>query len=146
MHATQTITFGLRKCNTSIFLSFAGGIFYYILLQGSLWWIFHVSVLFYGIQFPFHSRSFKAAHRTKYIHVIMVVIALLLPLVPAIVCGVIGEYTMTDFPPILCVGSDADATFYSLVLPIIIILGTGTSLLVIMFWKIHMVHKLLLTY
>ena len=103
-----------------------------------------MSVLFYGIQFPFHSRSFKA--RTKYIHVIMVVIALLLPLVPAIICGVIGGYTMTDFPPILCVGSDADATFYSLVLPIIIILGTGTSLLVIMFWKIHMVHKLLLTY
>ena len=137
---TQTITFGLRKCDTSVF-SFAGGIFYYnvILLQGSLWWIFHVSVLFYGIQFPFHSRSFKV--RTKYIHVIMVVVALLLPLGACNnLWSYIGGYTMTVFPPILCTGSDADATFYSLLLSIIIILGTGTRLLVIMFWKIHMVH------
>ena len=122
-----------------MFFSYAGGVFYYIQLQTALWWIFHVSALFYGVQFPFHSRSFKAANRTKYVHVIMVVIALILPLVPVISCAVIGGYTITSFPPILCTGSDADATFYSLVLPITIILGIGASLLVLIFWAVHKV-------
>ena len=89
--------------------------------------------------FPIQSKVYETARRTKYIQIVMVVLGLLLPLIPAITGEVIGGYTITRFPPILCTGSDADATFYSLLLPIIIIIGTGTSLLVIMFWKIHMV-------
>ena len=121
--------------------SFAGGVLYYILLQASLWWIFHVSALFWKVLFPLHSKSFETAHRTKYIHMIMVVLALLIPLIPVITSEVKGGYTMTRFPPFLCTGSDADATFYSLVLPITIILATGASILVFIFWKINKVDN-----
>ena len=115
----------------------------YFLVQTGLWWIFHLSAVFYGVQFPFHSRSFKASNRSKYVHVIMVVIALLLPLVPVISCAVIGGYSMTSFPPIVCTGSDTDATYYSLVLPNIIILGIGASLLLLIFWAVHKVKYIM---
>ena len=126
--------------NTLLFLLYhTGGIFYYILFQGSLWWIFHVSVIFWGVQFPIHSKIFNNAHGTKYIHLTCVVLALLLPLVPVFTNAFKGGYTMGRFPPILCIGSDACATFYSLVLPVDIILGIGTNLLIVIFWKIHKV-------
>ena len=112
---------------------------YYVLLQASLWWIFHVSVIFWGVQFPLHSKSFRISHGTKYIHLTCVVLALVLPLVPVLANKFKGGYTMGRFPPILCVGADAGATFYSLVLPIDIILGVGSNLLIIIFWKIHKV-------
>ena len=126
-------------CWQHISLLCAGGIFYYVLLQSLLWWIFHVSVIFWGVQFPLHSRSFKINNRMKYIHLTCIVLAFLLPLVPALTNAFKGGYTMNRFPPILCVGTNVDATFYSLVLPIDIMLGIGTALLVITFWKIHKV-------
>ena len=98
-----------------------------------------MSVIFWGVQFPLHSRSFKINNRMKYIHLTCVVLALLLPLVPALTNAFKGGYTMNQFPPILCMGTNADATFYSLVLPIDIMLGIGTALLVITFGKIHKV-------
>ena len=97
-----------------------------------------MSLIFWGVQFPIHSKSFRMAHGTKYIHLTCVVLALVLPLVPVLANKFKGGYTMGQFPPILCGGTDADATFYSLVLPIDIILGVG---LIIIFWKIHKVGQ-----
>ena len=138
MHISNSSIYSRSGCCSS--LLYIGGVFYYSLAQASLWWLFHVSALFWKVMFPIHSKVLQTARRTKYIHVVMVALALLLPLIPAITGEVVGGYTITRFPPILCTGSDADATFYSLVFPIIIIIGTGTNLLVIMFWKIHMVR------
>ena len=100
-----------------------------------------MSVIFWGVQFPLHSQSFRMAHGTKYIHLTCVVLALVLPLVPVLTNKFKGGYTMGRFPPILCFGRDADATFYSLVLPLDIILGVGSNLLLFIFRKIHKVGK-----
>ena len=91
--------------------------------------------------FPLQSRTYKAKQPAKYIHAIMVILALLLPLIPAVIGEVIGGYTITSFPPIVCTGSDTDATFYSLVLPLIIIIIIGTSILLFIFWIIHKVQQ-----
>ena len=101
-----------------------------------------MSVIFWGVKFPLHSRSFKINNRMKYIHLTCVVLALLLPLVPALTNAFKGGYTMVRYPPIICNGSDAGANFYSLILPINIILGIGTNLLIVIFWKIHKVGTL----
>ena len=100
-----------------------------------------MSVIFWGVQFPLHSQSFRMAHGTKYIHLTCVVLALVLPLVPVLANEFKGGYTMSRFPPILCIGTNADATLYSLVLPLDIILGVGLNLLIIIFWKIHKVGQ-----
>ena len=115
---------------------------YYGLFQLAVWWFCHEVSLFWGICFPFHARSFQTAHRTKYVHITMVAVGLVLPALSVIVTFTTGDpsgFGLTRFPPILCTGLQRDSTFYSLVLPINILLATGIPLLIIIFWIIHKV-------
>ena len=111
-------------------------------------------ILFWKIKFPFRARSFDVSHRTKYIHIVCLLVCLIFPLLPIVV--IIGHDLRTNaetaaaigtlgfgpirFPPILCVGLDGDAVFYSLVLPIILTLAVGMALLVLMFWFVRKVN------
>ena len=128
--------------------SSAGIVIYYGLLQVTVWWFCHVVSLFWGIQFPFHARSFKAANRLKYIHIAMVAVSLVLPTIPVIVAFTAGSpstrgFGITRFPPITCTSLQRDPTFYSLVLPINILIGIGVPLVIIIFWTIHKVLALI---
>jgi len=83
-----------------------------------------------GIQFPFHARSFKTTVRIKYIHIAMVIVGLVLPTLPVIVTFTAGNsssrgFGQMRFPPILYTSLQRDPTFYSLVLPINILIATG---------------------
>ena len=115
------------------------------MFQVAVWWFCHVVSVFWGIRFPFHFRSFKAAHCLKYIYVPMVIVGLVLPALPVIVSFTAGEpsrrgFGLSTFPPTNCDSlQSAPATFYSLVLPVNLILVTGIPLLVIIFWIIHKV-------
>ena len=123
--------------------------------------MFHITALLWKIRFPLHSRSFETAHRVKYIHIGCVVAGLILPLVPIITSmvtfavklesdeirkskgitfasGGMG-YGITRFPPILCVGTDKNAVFYALALPINLILVYGITVLIFLFYSIHKV-------
>ena len=125
--------------------SSAGIVTYYGLLQLVVWWFCHVVSLFWGIQFPFHARSFKAADRVKYIHIAMVIVGLVLPTLPIIVTFTAGNPNARGFgpgryPPIQCLGLQSDPTFYSLVLPINLLSAIGIPLLIIIFWIIRKVH------
>jgi len=97
------------------------------------------------VKIPFHARSFEATHRLKYIHIATVIVGLVLPTLPVIVTftagnpSIQGDLDMTSFPPVLCT-SLKDPTFYSLVLPINILLAIGVPLLIIVFWIIHKVR------
>lgn len=125
----------------------------YALLQLAIFWLSHVSAMFWGLVFPFNWRLFKVTHKLKYIHLICVVIGVLVPFVPVVATmsqfaqdkssaeaakGGLG-FGITRFPSLLCNGRDKDTTFYSLVLPIIIIIMIGMTLLVFVFWIIHKV-------
>ena len=121
----------------------AGIVLYYGLFQVAVWWFCHEISIFWGLRFPFHARSFEKAHRTKYIHITMVIVGLVLPALPVIVTFTTGDpsgFGLTRFPPILCTGLQRNATFYSLVLPINILMAIGIPLLVIIFWIIHKVR------
>ncbi len=122
-----------------ITFTYTGMVFYYVLLQLALWWIFHVVVLFWKIRFPFHARRFESARRFKYIHIACVALGLLVPWIPIIAVFAKGGFTMTTFPQLLCTGREADPTFYALVLPVIILLQIGVTLLIILFWTVHKV-------
>ena len=133
----------------------------YTLLQLTLWWMFHTTTLLWKIRFPFHARSFERAHRVKYIHIGCVVASFILPLVPIITSmvtfavelksdeirksrgitfasGGMG-YGLTQFPPIFCTGTNKNAVFYALNLPINLIVIYGTTVLIFLFYCIHKV-------
>ena len=75
----------------------------------------------------------------------MVIVGLVLPALPVIVAFSAGEpsrrgFGLSTFPPTNCDSlQSAPATFYSLVLPVNLILVSGIPLLVIIFWTIHKV-------
>ena len=53
-------------------------------------------------------------------------------------------YGFPGFPPIICIGTDSDSVFYSLVLPLIILLGIGITIITLLFWFVHKVSKIVL--
>jgi len=106
----------------------------------------YVVSLFWDIKFPFHARSFETAHRIKYIHITMVTVGLVLPTLPVIVAFSAGNPSTRGFrlTRFLCTSLQRDPTFYSLVLPINIVLAIGVPLLTILFWIIHKAHTFIL--
>ena len=133
-----------RNCLYSYFLYSVGIVFYYGIFQVTVWWFCHVVSLFWGIRFPFHFKSFKATHRLKYVHITMVIVGLVLPTLPVILPFTTGDpnmrgFGLTVFPPTNCDSLQVALTFFSLPLPINLLLVTGIPLLIIVLWIIHKV-------
>ena len=131
-----------------------GAVFYYTLFQLMVLWLCHIPTLFWGLKFPFQANAFKRSHRMKYLHIASVVVGVLVPFVPVFATMIQFSYGKSSaeavrgglgfgvirFPPIICMGRHKDTTFYSLVLPLSIILMIGITLLIFVFWIIHKVR------
>ena len=140
----------------NIFLIVIGVVYYYSLLQLTVFWFCNVSVLFWKIRFPFHSWSFQIANRVKYIHITVIALCILVPFIPIIATmsqhayGKSAAQAATEglgfgiarFPLIFCLGRDPDTTFYSLILPILVVLMVGMTMLITLFWIIHKVRNM----
>ena len=120
-------------------LSTTGVVESYVLNQGSLWWILNISAIYWKVQFPFHSRYYDKTNRTRYIHIVCVVAAIFLPIIAPVTIAIKGGFTTTRFPPIFCFGKNLDANFYALVLPNAVLYATGTTVLLLILWRIRKV-------
>lgn len=119
----------------------------------SLWWIVHISVIFWKLQFPFHARNLEIEKKIKYVHMASMILVFLLSGVPIAiimlvdwrervagsnVMGTLG-FGKTRFFPIVCTAMSQNSVYYSIVLPINIIVPVGATLLIIIIWHIHKV-------
>ena len=142
-----------------------GMLFSYTLFQMGFWWLLHTAMLFWKVVFPFHSRSYEVSGRMKHVHIAGITAGLILPLSTIVtsmakfavkvqkntsnetsstelfLSGGLG-YTNARFPPLVCVGSDRDAVFYSTVLPLDLALAIGCTMLLIIFLQVHRVRTL----
>ncbi len=133
----------------------AGIIVYYTSLQFNIWWVLHVSSMFLSIAFPYRTRALRISKKLTYIHVACVLVGLFLPVVPiiaamshhaveaksgAILQGRLG-FGVVHYPPYLCSSIDEDVTFYSLILPNIILVQIGTTMLILTIWYVHKVRR-----
>ena len=131
----------------SCFLSnYTGSVYYYTLLQLSLWWFCHVASLFWKVVFPFHSKIYEKSHRIKYIHAGIVLLAILVPFVPVAASMITGGFTIATLPPLLCASKSADVAFYALVFPISILMAIGIVMLLVVLWTIRKVSDLKLCF
>ena len=133
----------------------------YTLMQITLWWIFHTTSLFWTIFFPFNARAYRKSRRLKFVYALSIFLGIVIPLVPIVASmseftfrvnsdrllrlqnatfasGGLG-YANFRFPPILCTASSGNVVFYSLELPINIIVMVGVVELILLFWKIQKV-------
>ena len=137
----------------------------YVSFQLALWWIFHITIIFWKVVFPLHARSFGKV-KVKYIHMTTIIIGILLPLVPIItsmatfavdiqkqnenstselrnslfVSGGLG-FGPTGYPHILCSTSEPDVIFYSFAFIVNIIMACGCTMFLIIARSIHKFYK-----
>ena len=72
----------------------------------------------------------KLYEKKKIIHLLVVLLALLFPVIPVIVSFSTGGFVISSQPPDVCVSRSSKAAYYTLALPISVIMATGISLLV----------------
>jgi hypothetical protein len=116
----------------------AGYVHSYIIFQGTLWWILNICAIFWKVQFPFHSRYFDKTNQTKYVHAACVAAAVIIPIFAPLAMSLRGGFTFVRFPPVTCLGRDVDVAFYAVVLPATMLYATGTTLLLLILWRIRM--------
>lgn len=105
-------------------------VLYYISGQAHLLWLFHIASIFWGVQFPFHHRKITKAGYVKYVHLAMVLTAVLLPVILAGVPFATGGYALPRFPPGSCHAEDTDTIYSVFMLPTAIIMPTGCTMMV----------------
>ena len=107
----------------------------YISHQVALWWIFHLSMVFFLVFWPYKYHYLKELGYFKYIHFVMVLTALILPIIPVIICYFVDGYVLyfLIFPN--CVARNIQAAFYSHVVPLLAAVAIGLYLLILIFWK-----------
>ena len=141
-------------------LLLAGVAVQYFIVNGLLWWLFHLSYIFFGVMFPFVARSWKK--KEKYVHLLLLVVGeqyfklncgklwswillhvtgLLFPL-PQVIATLTQDdhgYILTNFPPSFCSPRNSDLLFYSYILVSSLCIMVGIPLLIIVGWTLHKV-------
>ena len=96
--------------------------------------------VFWKIKFPFHAKVMEI--KAKFIHLTVVVLGLGFPFISIIVGFTTGGFVVDHFPPMICVTTSGDAAYYTLALPVSIIIAIGTSLLVFVLITIVKVNSI----
>ena len=109
------------------------------LMQIAVIWICHVLIIFSTVICPFHYMMFSSKNRMRYIHIVIVIMAIAIPATSVAVMFGTGGFINARFPPLLCLPRNADAGFYAVVLPISLITPIGVSLLLAVFYTTHKV-------
>ena len=95
---------------------------------------FHILSVFWAVVFPFHARSFKAKGHLKYVHLTMLLLALILPWGTVTVAFKKGTYGR--FPPVTCYPGSNSLILYGITWPVAIMFTIDLSLIVIVLWVI----------
>ena len=72
----------------------------------------------------------------KYIHITVVVVALILPTVPVGIALGTGGYINDGVPPLICIPRNMAVNFYAVVIPITVLISTGGTFLILIVWKL----------
>ena len=105
-------------------------------LQLVIWLLGHIITLFWGITFPFHYRAFERRGKLIYVHIAIVVLALILPTVSVGIAFGTGGYRYDGIPPLACLPQNLVVAFYAVFLPSTAIVATGGTFLVLIIWKL----------
>ena len=101
-------------------------------------WFLHLFHLFVGVVFPFQSQFLKEKKWKIRLHVVEVFGAVILCGLAPIVIVTVSNYRLSRFPPLFALPS-REAYFYTLKVPVVIIIAVGINLTFYTFLSIHKV-------
>ena len=119
-------------------LFIAGVIFHWSLVFITVLWLLHLIHLFIKIVFPIRSRKLDRKQTKIILHVTEVGGAFILCSLAPIIYVSVSEYSFGRFPPLLCFPSRV-VSFYTVCVPLCVMLASGLILAIIMFWLLHKV-------
>ena len=108
--------------------------FIYTPLLLAMFMSFHILSVFWAVMFPFHARSFKIKGHLKYVHLTMLLLALILPW--GTITVAFAEGTYGRFPPITCYPGSNSLILYGITWPVTIMLTIDLSLIATVLWVI----------
>ena len=124
-----------------LLLHIVGFAFHWGLVLLAEFWLLHLMHLFMKIAFPMWSRKLDRKQTKIILHVVEVSGALFLSTLAPILNIIFLKYQFGRFPPLICVPSK-EVSFYTICLPLCVIMGIGMILTIIMFWMLHKVSNI----
>ena len=104
-------------------------------------WLAQLTYMVILLYFPFFGeRTLKK--KKKLYHAISIVVIITLSLISPVVTLAWFNYVIVRFPPLMCLPSNQDWIFYSMVLPGSIVMATGTIFCILLIRAIHKVSVL----
>ena len=96
-------------------------------------WLLHFVHLFIKIAFPMWCRKLDRKNIKLILHVVEVAAAIFLCSLSPTLFVIFSKYRFGRLPPLICIPSK-EVSFYTICLPLCIIMAIGMILAVIMFW------------
>ena len=122
-----------------------GLIFHWLLMLLFVFWLLHLIHLFIKIAVPIWSRKLDRKRTKIILHVTEVTGAFVLCGLTPIVFVSVSQYSFRQFPPVFCSPS-REVDFYTVCLPLCVVVGTGVILAILMFWMLHKVNSYIRSY
>lgn len=122
--------------------AFIGFVFHFCLVFATLTWFLHMFHFFLGIAFPFWSRFLNEQNWKIRLHVAEVFASFVLCSLAPTVFVFVSEYALARFPPLL-VRPSRDVSFYTIILPLAILLAIGVNLMIYSLIGIHKVRTII---
>lgn len=104
------------------------------------YWCLYIFHLLLKLVFPVWSKVvYNSPHSMKF-HIIEVIGVFIVGTLPYIVFAATSNYMITSFPPTGCSG-DAIYSFYSLIVPTVILSCCGLVMMLIILYNVHIVSN-----
>lgn len=114
-----------------------GAIFQFCLILMTMLWIFHLFHIFLKVVFPIESRFLTTRRWNRGLHATEILISLLLSALGPTIVWLAGiKYGFAFFPPLLCLPTSRVFVFYTMSIPLILILTGGVNLITTVIWKL----------
>ena len=125
-------------------------------IQLNIWAVTHMVVLLWTIRFPIQAQTARATKNLRIVHIASLLTGLLYPLLPittTIVTSTLQKQSTIPFgrlgfgiiywiPPILCTSTNPRIVFYLTILPSVLLVLVGMTVLVLIIWTLHRVSLL----
>ena len=110
------------------------------IVSATIFVAFHIFFMYLGAAFPFKKKYIESSGYFKYIHLIVILLSLLVPVGPVLSAEFVGGFGINSSPPSLCVPRNSLSAFVALVLPVSLSLGIAMSLLLLLIYKVTKVR------
>ena len=127
---------------------FIGIINTFIYTSISYWWLFLTIMIFWKVWFPTDAKNAEVKGYTKYIHIVIVAISLVLSVIPVAAALATGGFVISSFPVYLnfCHPRNSDVIFYAFILPFCINQPAGSTFNLLTLYKVlslkqHLINK-----